>query len=124
MSYQSFENLAVWQKARELRKEISALVKSFPREELFRLTDQLVRASRGVTAAIAEGHGRYHYQENIQYCRIARGSAIEIIDHLTVAIDENFISDEVFIAMKERILEIERMLNGYIAYLKKRKDEG
>ncbi len=56
----TFETLEAWKMARNLRKEIARLVKAFPQEEKFRLTDQMIRASRSITANIAEGHGRYH----------------------------------------------------------------
>jgi len=56
----SFETLEIWQEGRKLRIDISALVKKFPQEEKFRLTDQLIRASRSVTANIAEEYGRFH----------------------------------------------------------------
>ena len=65
----NFEELEVYKKARELRIKISALVKHFPVEEKYRLVDQLIRSSRSVTANIAEGFERFHFQENIQYCR-------------------------------------------------------
>jgi len=74
MSFQSFEDLIVWQKGRAFRKNISVLVKTFPKEEKYRLCDQLIRASRSITANIAEGHGRFHFQENIQFVRMARAS--------------------------------------------------
>ena len=61
----TFEDLAVWQQCRELRKEVSNLVKGFPKNEQFRLVDQMIRAVRSTTANIAEGYGRYHYQENV-----------------------------------------------------------
>lgn len=61
----SFETLEVWIKSRELRNNISKLSKSFPAEEKYKLIDQMIRTSRSVTANIAEGYGRYHYQENI-----------------------------------------------------------
>ncbi|MBE7548662.1 hypothetical protein KsCSTR_16610 [Candidatus Kuenenia stuttgartiensis] len=117
----TFETLEVWKKARELRKEISILTKALPSDERFRLADQLVRASRSVTANIAEGHGRYHFQENIQFCRQARGSLYEVLDHLTVALDENYISEEEFNILKTKIFVVIKILNGYISYLKKRK---
>jgi four helix bundle protein len=84
----------------------------------------MIRASRSVTANIAEGYGRYHYQENIQFCRQARGSLFELIDHLSVALDENYIAEDHYNDLKSNILEIIRMLNGYIKYLAKSKKEG
>jgi four helix bundle protein len=117
----TFETLDVWKKGRELRNKISKLTKSFPSEEKFRLTDQMIRASRSVTANIAEGHGRYHYQENIQFCRQARGSLFELIDHLYVALDEEHIDNNDYNNYKSYIDEVIRLLNGYIKYLETRK---
>lgn len=117
----TFETLEVWKKARELRKEISKLTKALPSDERFRLADQMIRASRSVTANIAEGHGRYHFQENIQFCRQARGSLYEVLGHLTVALDENYIYEEEFNISKTKIFVVIKILNGYISYLKKRK---
>ncbi len=118
----SFEDLEVWQKGRQLRKDLSQLARKLPSSEKFRLADQLLRASRSVTANIAEGYGRFHYQENIQFCRQARGSLFELLDHLSVAYDEEYISEENFAEAKERIFEVIRMLNGYVKYLKGRRD--
>jgi four helix bundle protein len=117
----SFEELECWKKAAALRRKISLLAKTFPKEERFRLSDQIVRASRSVTANIAEGYGRYHYQENIQFCRQSRGSLFEIIDHLTVAQDEAYISREVFRELRNEIDECLAILNGFINYLNKAK---
>lgn len=74
----SFEELEVWKEARQLRINISKVVKHFPAEEKYRLVDQMVRASRSVTANITEGFGRFHFQENIQFCRQSRGSLTEL----------------------------------------------
>jgi four helix bundle protein len=118
----SFEELDAWILSRDLRLELSQLVKSFPKIEQYRLTDQIIRASRSVTANIAEGFGRFHFQENIQFCRHARGSLWEIIDHLTVAAEENYISIEISEEFRNKIFRVIKVLNGYIAYLKKAKD--
>ena len=104
-----------------MRKDLSQLVKRFSPDEKFRLADQILRASRSVTANIAEGYGRFHYQENIQFCRQARGSLFELLDHLTVVCDEGYMDEEEFRVFRERVYEIIRMLNGYIKYLKGRK---
>lgn len=77
MSLRSFEELEVYKKARTFRMEISQLCKTLPKDELYKLVDQMKRASCSVTNQITEGFGRFHYQENIQYCRIARGSLDE-----------------------------------------------
>lgn len=81
----------------------------------------MIRASRSITANIAEGYGRYHYQENIQFCRQARGSLYELLDHFTVALDEKYISQEQFEEFRIEIFESVKILNGYIKYLQKKK---
>jgi four helix bundle protein len=117
----NFTDLEVWKKARAFRKRIFHLTRSFPKEEKYALTDQLLRASRSVTANIAEGHGRFHYQENIRFCRIARGSLFEVLDHLICAVDCQLITEKQLLELKEEIEQINRILNGYIGYLKKQK---
>jgi len=84
----------------------------------------MIRASRSITANIAEGYGRFHFQENIQYCRQARGSLTEMYDHLTVALDEQYIDQSIFETHVSELEEVTKMLNGYIAYLQKRKNDG
>ena len=67
-----FTDLKVWQLGRELRQQVYKLTRKFPAEEKFGLASQLQRAAISITANIAEGFGRYSYQENIQFCRTAR----------------------------------------------------
>jgi four helix bundle protein len=64
------------------------LAKSFPKDEKFLLTGQLLDSARSVTANIAEGFGRFHHQENILFCRRSRGSLCETMEHLISAYDE------------------------------------
>lgn len=97
------------------------MVKGFPHDEKYKLTDQILRASRSVTANIAEGFGRFHYQEYVQYCRQSRGSLYEIIDHLIVACDEGYISKEEMNKLKLEIESCLAVLNGFINYLVKAK---
>ena len=117
----TFKDLEVWKKCRLLRMEIWVLVKTFPPEEKYRLVDQMIRSSRSPSAQIAEGYGRYHYQENVQFCRIARGSLYEVIDHLSVCLDSAYISSDKHENLQQLAYECIRMINGYINYLIKSK---
>jgi four helix bundle protein len=119
--YDDFRDLEVWQKSKDLRQKIWELCKPFPKEERYRLSDQMIRASRSATACIAEGYGRFHYQENIQFCRQARGSLYELIDHTDVAFDCRYIKRDYAEVLIEQIKIAIRILNGYIKYLKGRK---
>ena len=118
----SFEELEVWKSSRLLKKRIWKLSKRFPKEELYKLTDQIIRASRSATANIAEGYGRFHFQENIQYCRQARGSLFEVIDHLITAFDCEYINKEELNDFRNETLNCIKIVNGYIANLKRAKD--
>lgn len=97
---------------------ISESVQKWPKEERFELTKQIKRSSRSVTANIAEGYGRHHHQENIQFCRQARGSLTETLDHLITATDEKFIKESELKIFREEYGHCIRLLNGYIAYLR------
>ncbi|MFA5973101.1 MAG: four helix bundle protein [Lentimicrobiaceae bacterium] len=119
----SFKELEVWKACRELRLLIWKTVKSFPPEEKYRLTDQMIRASRSATTQIAEGYGRFHFQENIQFCRISRGSLFELIDHLTVALDSEYINEQEHNDLDQKTVRCIQILNGYINYLVKAKDK-
>ncbi|MEW6094739.1 MAG: four helix bundle protein [Chloroflexota bacterium] len=113
------ENLGVWNKAKNLVLVVyQQVLQKLPADEKWSLNQQLRRAVQSVPANIAEGHGRFYYQENIHFCYIARGSLIETYSHLFVAHDLKYISDEMFYDLKGRVEELARMLNGYIAYLK------
>ena len=116
----TFEDLEVWQEARALRNRIARMVRGFPADEKFRLNDQLLRASRSITANIAEGYGRFHYRENMQFCRQARGSLFEVIDHLTVAVDEKYLPVAEYETIRVDVYGLVKRLNGYISYLGKR----
>ncbi|MFZ5552385.1 MAG: four helix bundle protein [Bacteroidota bacterium] len=118
----SFEELDVYKACRELRQEISNLVKTLPQQEQHKLQSQLLRSSRAVTSAIAEGFGRFHHLENIQFCRQARGSLMETLEHLIIASDEGFISPVTLEEFRNKQADCLRILNAYISHLKKAKN--
>ncbi len=119
----SFESLEAWKVAKEFRKEIAAIAKTFPKHEHYMLRDQIIRSSRSVSANIAEGYGRFHYQENIRACRIARGSLTESLDHLLVAHEEEYITDQKLLEMRKIYDHSLKLLNGYILFLKNKKQK-
>jgi four helix bundle protein len=94
------------------------LVKNFPAEEKYRLTDQLIRSTRGIGTAIAEGHGKFYYKDQINYCVIARGSLSETLNHLIDAMDSEYILKDELASFKIEIDEIGKLLNGYINFLR------
>jgi len=121
-SFKSFEELECWKACTEVRRFITELVKKYPKDEKFRLVDDMLRAARSTTHNIAEGFGRFHYQENIQFCRHSRGSLFELKDQLICSLDEGFITEEDKNKGTVLIDKALTLLNGYINYLSKRKN--
>jgi four helix bundle protein len=118
---QGFFDLEAWKACREVRKSIFVLAQKLPKEERYRLADQMIRASRSATANLAEGYGRFHYLETIQFCRQARGSLYELLDHLTAALDCSYITHKTFTDEEAKVLDAIRLVNGYVRYLRGRR---
>ena len=121
--YKTFEDLEVYIAARELRKKMYALAKELPEYEKYNLANQIRRAAVSLTSCIAEGHGRFHYQENIQFLRQSRGSLQELVDDINVCIDEGYADLGRLGKLKEEGYMLLKKLNGYIKYLRKCKEE-
>ena len=119
MEFKGFRELESYKRARTLRINIALLVKTFPAKEQYLLTAQLIRASRSITANIAEGYGRYTYNDTKNFFIIARGSTSEVLEHCQTAFDEGYIQEEAFRNCEQLCEEIYKLLNGYIAYLNK-----
>ena len=120
-SFKSFEELECWKACREVRLFITELVKNYPQEEKFRLVDDMLRAARSTTHNIGEGFGRFHFQENIQFCRQSRGSLYELIDQLITSKDDRYVTDEQYEKGRSLISKALAILNGYINYLSRQK---
>lgn len=118
-----FEDLELWKKTRLFKAEIKKIAQTFPPEEKYRLADQILRSSRSINALLAEGHGRFTYPDQIHYCIQARGSLTETVNHFIDALDENYLTAEQFALLKYNAKEIERLINGYLVYLRKKRDD-
>ena len=122
MSYGTFTDLEVYRESRKFRKEVSAIIKKyFPPEEKYLLTAQILDSSRSITANLAEGHGRFYYQDSIRFHRVSRGSLEETLEHLITGYDEGYITVEILKKMKTQHDTCLRLINGYIRYLEKSK---
>jgi four helix bundle protein len=117
-----FEDLEVYKAARALRRRVYKLVKLLPPEEKYDLAPQMRRAAVSLTNNIAEGHGRYHWQDNTRFCRLARGSLCEIADDINVCEDQGYADPEHLRDLKSDAAEVLRLLNGYIAYLQRQRN--
>jgi len=119
---QGLESLIVWQKAVDFAVEVcQEIVPMLPPEEKWALSSQLRRAVQSIPANIAEGYGRYNYQETIHYCYIARGSMAETKTHLILAYRLGYIVQPIHHNFQDRLTELGKMLHGYINHLRKQK---
>lgn len=120
MEAKGFEGLEVWQKARELMIAIhKEMVPLLPPEEKWDLAYQIRRSSKSVMANIAEGYGRYYYQDNVRFCYNARGSLDETTNHLITALDLEYIAQALYDRLRNLADQVRRLLNGYITFLKR-----
>jgi four helix bundle protein len=106
---QNFKDLILWQEAHQLTLKIYGVSKSFPKEEVFGLTSQIRRASSSIPCNIAEGCGRFTSKDFANFLQIALGSANETDYLLLLAKDLNYLSEEDFISLQERINKIRAM---------------
>ncbi|MBC8345697.1 MAG: four helix bundle protein [Candidatus Marinimicrobia bacterium] len=100
------DNFEVYQLARAFRTRVYVVINQLPDKEKYNLTSQMRDAIISVSNNIAEAHGRWHFKESMQFCRIARGSTEEIIDDLNICIDENYYSIDVCNTLKEKGYEL------------------
>jgi len=117
----SFENLTVWQNSIEFSKNIYELTKYFPKEEFYGLTSQIRRAAVSISLNIAEGKGRYHKKEFIQFLYLARGSLYEVITCPKLSKQLHYIpktQEPTTKSLMQYAFTIQSQLSGLISYLK------
>src|SRR2546427_316513 len=119
-AFQTFEDLEVYQVAREFRKAIYAVTHSLPEFEKYDLASQIRRAAVSLTNNIAEGHGRFHYPDQIRFFLQSRGSLEELMDDLNICLDESYLSGNEVTRLKEQASAVLALLNGYLRYLRGR----
>jgi four helix bundle protein len=117
----TFEDLEAYRVAREFRKSMYRVARRLPDIEKFALANQIRRAAVSLTNNIAEGHGRYHYLDQIKFLRQSRGSLQELIDDLNVCMDEQYLPDEEIASLKEEGWRTRQLIDGYVRYLRDQK---
>jgi four helix bundle protein len=114
----TFEDLQVYRAAREFRKKMYQVSRQLSEVEKFGLIAQIRRAALSLTNNIAEGHGRYHYLDQIKFTLQARGSLEELIEDLNACEDEKYASTEDVSTLKQQGWRVRQLLDGYIRYLR------
>ncbi len=107
-----YRNLKVWQKAVELATDVYRISGSFPKEETYGLTSQIRRSVVSIASNIAEGAGRNHKNEFVQFLSIAYASAYELETQLIIAKNLKFLSNPDFELLIKAVEEVQKMLYG------------
>ena len=117
--YNDFRDMSVWQKSFNLLREVYKIIKLFPPEEKYALTDDLRRAANSVVHNIAEGYGRFESRDKTRFYKISRGSSYESMSQILVADAENYISHEKCENLIFKYKEINDELSALIRSLEK-----
>jgi four helix bundle protein len=113
------EDFDLYRFGREFRKKVYRLIRQLPSDERYCLDKQMRRAAMSITNNIAEGHGRWHYRENIQFCRTSRGSVEEALGDINACEDERY-GDPKLVAELQHDARVQiARINSYIAYLRR-----
>ena len=120
----TFEDLEAYQAAREFRKVMYQVARELPDFEKYGLASQVRRAAVSLTNNIAEGHGRYHWLDQIRFLFQSRGSLQELIDDLNVCEDEKYLALPKLTGLKTDGWRVRQIIDGYIRYLRGRKAGG
>ena len=116
--FRTFEDLEVYQVARAFRRAMYGVIRRLPEAEKFALASQMRRAAISLTNNIAEGHGRYHYLDQIKFTLQARGSLEELIDDLNICEDEHYLTKADVAAFKQEGWRVSQLIGGYIRHLR------
>ncbi|MGE6395975.1 MULTISPECIES: four helix bundle protein [Chryseobacterium] len=111
-----YKDLEVWIEARKLTKLVYDSTKSYPKEEIFGLTNQMRRCAVSVPSNIAEGCGRNTAKETIHFLFIARGSLFELETQFYLSLDLTYINNEDFKIISNQIILCKKLINGFINY--------
>jgi four helix bundle protein len=112
MSVQHYRELIVWQKAIALVEEVYRITNSFPKTEIYALTNQIRRAAVSVPSNIAEGQGRESTRDFLHFLSIAQGSLMELETQITIAERLGYFQKEQEARLLESTAEVSRMLSG------------
>ena len=115
--YQSFTDLKVWKMARAFKIAVYEVLEVIPFADTD-LRSQLKRSARSIPTNISEGHGRYTFRDQLNFCVIARGSLSESYNHLIDAYDCQYVTRERLVVFKNQIDELGKTLNGYMNFLR------
>src|SRR6266403_2721736 len=119
--FRTFEDLEVYKAGRKFRKKMYGVARRLPDFEKFGLASQIRRAAVSLTNNMAEGHGRYHFADQVRFFLGSRGSLQESVDDINVCNDEKYLEGDEITELKREAWRVLGLINGYLRYLRDRK---
>jgi len=113
----TYRQLDIWKKGIELVKDVYRVTNSFPKEELYGLTNQMKRAAVSIPSNIAEGFRRQHNNEFRQFLHITLGSCAELETQVTIAKELGYIGEQIESELLEKSDHLCRMTRNLIKKL-------
>lgn len=112
----NFKNLKIWLLSMEITSDIHKITLDFPKNEVYGLVSQMNRASVSIPSNIAEGSNREntHFKH---FLNISLGSSFELQTQLLIALQNNYITNEKGIELENKIIELQKMISGFISKL-------
>lgn len=107
----NFKELRIWQKAMEIARDVYRISKQFPKEEIYGLTAQIRRSAISIPSNIAEGFKRFHCKEQKQFLSVAQGSAAELETQLILSAELDFMTQQQFESINDKIDHLSRMIS-------------
>lgn len=114
MTIEKLEDLKAWTEARRLGQLIYQVAQKIPQEEKYGVKRHMLENARNTPANLAEGFGRFHYQESIQFYRIARGCLEEQRNDVYICLDRNYLEDKELTNIFPQIDLVKKLINGLI----------
>lgn len=123
MKIEKLEDLNAWVEARKLAQLVFEVVRELPSEEKYGVKRHMLENARGVPANIAEGFGRFYYQESVQFYRVARGCLEEQRNDVYICLDRGYLDEELAQKLFGQIEIVKKLTNGLIGSARKAKSE-
>lgn len=118
-----YKDLNVWQKSKALVVRVYELSKTLPDTERYGLIDQMCRSAISIPSNIAEGCGRNHAKDTLQFLFVAKGSTFELETLISIACDLKYLTTDIHDSLMGDILDCKKMLSGLIGHYREKMEK-
>ncbi len=113
MRKHNFKNLKIWQVSMDILSDVYNITKNYPQVENYGLVSQLRRAAVSVPSNIAEGSSRTSNKDFNRFLEISLGSLFELQTQLIFSKSNQFLTQEQFLEIDQKVTELQKMITGF-----------